>query len=58
LKLSRKAHILVQALTTAAAAYTSALIAIYAPPVIAVPSIGLVGAVASAVVTYLSTNGQ
>jgi hypothetical protein len=58
LKLSRKAHVALQALTTVSAAYLSALVAIYAPVVIAVPTIAFIGGVGSAAVTLLSTNGS
>jgi hypothetical protein len=58
LKLSRKAHIFLQAVTTITAAYLSALVAVYVPPMISVPTIALIGGAGSALVTYLSTNGQ
>ncbi len=58
LKLSRKAHIFLQAATTITAAYLSALVAVYTPPAIAAPSILFIGGVGSALVTYLSTNGS
>jgi hypothetical protein len=58
LKLSRKAHIFLQAVTTITAAYLSAVVAVYAPPMISVPTIALIGGAGSALVTYLSTNGS
>ena len=58
LKLSRKAHIALQALTTVSAAYLSALVAISTPPMVSVPTIAFIGGVGSALVTYLSTNGS
>ncbi len=57
LKLSRKAHIFLQAVTTVTAAYLSALVAISTPPMISVPTIAFIGGFGSAIVTYLSTNG-
>ncbi len=58
LKLSRKAHILIQALTTLVASYLSALVALNEPPMLAVPTIALIGGVGSVVVTFFSTNGS
>jgi hypothetical protein len=58
LKLSRKAHIALQALTTVVASYVSAIVAISTPPMISVPTIAFIGGVGSLAVTYLSTNGQ
>src|SRR5712692_4147063 len=57
LKLSRKAHIALQALTTVTASYLSALVAIYTPAMVAVPTIAFIAGVGSLTVTALSTNG-
>jgi hypothetical protein len=50
--------VFLQAVTTIAAAYASALVAIYTAPYIAVPTIAAIGGLASATVTLLSTNGS